>query len=663
MKRKNKWAALPAVYLILAFCLLLCGCGSDADGQDETSDKVKANGYDYAYTDRELDPSYDEKTAMLITLADDGITVNGKLLSGDTDAEDGSSSGASSAGVSAEGSILTITAEGTYLLSGRLTSGQIVVETPDDEKVQLVLDGVTVANSGSAPLLIRESDKVFVTLAPGSTNVLTGPAAYSETAAADGIDGVIFSKADLCINGSGSLEVTASTGHGIVSKDDLVVTGGDVTVTAPGDGLQGKDCVKIKDGSFVINAENDGIRSSNSEDTYRGFVSIDGGTFSLTAGYDGIQAETVLRVAGGDFSITTGGGSTYASTQSDWGASWGGGMNMQAPGEMMAPGDGMPGDEAPSGVPGAQAPGGEAGAANAGGQVADASSQTMDPGAAVDPNASTDQSGNADGSDSSSADTVSAKGLKGGLGLMILGGALDIDSSDDAIHSNGDVSIEGGAISVSSGDDGIHADANLLIADGTLTISQSYEGIEGNTITMNGGTLDITASDDGLNAAGGTDGSSIDGRAGQDPFAVDESAFIEINGGDLTISASGDGIDSNGSLTIIGGSITISCPTMGDTAVLDYASAGIISGGTFIGTGAVQMAQSLSPAGQGVIAVSVGEQTTGSAITLTDKSGNVIISHETSQSFTVVILSSPDIVSGETYTLTAGSASGAVVAE
>jgi len=564
--------------------LALTGCGSS----DDTASTVSK--YDLSYSDRDLDPSYDKASAVKIDLAECD-------------------------------SPLTIDSEGTYILSGTLENGQIVVDISDNEKVQLVLDGITLASSQSAPLYIKEADKVFLTLAEGSTNSLTGPDAYSEEASTYNIDGVIFSKGDLTINGSGDLKINASEGHGIVSKDDLIITGGNIDVTAAKDGLQGKDCVKINDGSVTIDAENDGIRSSNSEDEYRGFISIDGGSFKINAGYDGLQAETLLRTAGGSFDITTGGGSQYASTQDDWGDSWG----------TQRGGPGGHGD-------------------------------TMGMPNGMDHNAMSDDMASINNGSDDTTDDISAKGLKSGIEVMIMGGEMIIDSSDDAVHSNGDVIISGGSITASSGDDGAHADSDLKVTDGSVKITKGYEGLEGNTITIDGGKIDITVSDDGLNAAGGSDNSSMD-RPGANEFAADESAFIKINGGSVDITASGDGIDSNGSLDITGGDTTVTCPTTGDTAVLDYASEGNITGGTFIGTGAVQMAMTFSSSQQGVVAVNVNYQAAGTAITLKDSNGKTILTHTPEKDFAVAILSSPDIVSGDTYTIDVGSVSGDITAD
>lgn len=623
----KRWFTALAFLLILTL-FAMTGCGSSGDTSDNAD-------YDFSYSDRDSDPSYDADSATVISLADGDIKITG-------DGAKASASGGKSDDTSttSTASMVNITKEGTYILSGSLSDGQITIETAKDEKVQLVLDGVTLASSQSAPLHIKESDKVFITLADESTNTLTGPASYSEEASENNIDGVIFSKADLTINGSGSLSVTASSGHGIVSKDDLIITGGNIDVTASGDGLQGKDCVKIKDGTINIDSENDGIRSSNSEDKGRGFITVDGGNITVDAGYDGLQAATVLRIADGELNVTTGGGSEYASTEDDWGSNWGSNKPDAKP-------DGMGGGMGDPGQPGSN------------------NDSMGNPGQPEDmkkPDDGSLQTGNTDSADTAD-DTPSAKGFKANIDVRILGGDITIDSSDDAVHSNGDVHIKNGNLNASTGDDGVHADSDLVVKGGSINIAQSYEGLEGNTVTIDDGSLDIIASDDGLNAAGGKDGSSTDGRAGQNDFAADESAYIEINSGTIDIAASGDSIDSNGSLTINGGMITLTGPTQGDTSVIDYESEGVITGGTFIGTGAIQMAQSFSSSEQGVIAINSGEQSSGTTITLKDSNGKTILSHKPEDDFAFVIISTPDIVSGETYTISIGSSSGEVTAE
>ena len=232
-----------------------------------------------------------------------------------------------------------------------------------------------------------------------------------------------------------------------------------------------------------------------------------------------------------------------------------------------------------------------------------------------------------------------------------------MDSADDAVHSNGTITVSGGTFEISSGDDGFHADDTLTVTGGTIQITEYYEGLEDLHVEISGGEITLTSDDDGLNAAGGVDQSGLGGPWGRDPFSGSSDGTILISGGTLHITASADGIDANGSLEITGGAITICGPDQGDTATLDYDTSAVISGGTFIGTGASGMAQTFSASEQGVIAVNTGNLAAGTSVTITDSQGNTLLSCEPALSFSAVILSSPDLISGETYTLTAGSAS------
>lgn len=286
------------------------------------------------------------------------------------------------------------------------------------------------------------------------------------------------------------------------------------------------------------------------------------------------------------------------------------------------------------------------------------------------------------GSQSSTTTTdensTSMKGLKAANSLLISGGNITINSADDSVHSDVSVIVNGGTFTIASGDDAIHAEDTLTVTAGKIDISESYEGLEALHIDVQGGDIKLKASDDGLNAAGGTDQSGTeggrDGMFGGGPggmgggkpgggghgggMSANSNGSIKISGGTLYINSSGDGLDANGTLEISGGHTTVVGPTQGDTATLDYDKSGIITGGTFIGTGAQGMAQSFSDSEQGVIAISVGNQSAGTMILLKDKSGNTIIEHTPELNFAVVILSSPDIKKGEPYSITVGSESG-----
>ena len=233
----------------------------------------------------------------------------------------------------------------------------------------------------------------------------------------------------------------------------------------------------------------------------------------------------------------------------------------------------------------------------------------------------------------------STKGIKADGGIYIFGGSFDIDSADDTIHSDNVVNIENGNLNLASGDDGIHADVTLIINGGKLDITNSYEGLEAHTIEVNDGEINLIASDDGLNAGGSTD------------------ASLTINGGTLNIAAAGDCVDSNGTLAVNGGETYVSGPNNGGNGSIDYEMNGYITGGTFVSAGASGMAMNFgSESTQCSILYELsGSAASGTTITLTDSDGNEIVSYTPDKAFQSIVISSPDIESEGTYTLTVGS--------
>lgn len=235
------------------------------------------------FTKRDLAGNYDESEAVKITLS-------------------GKTAACNSSNVQIEDGVVTIKAAGVYVLSGTFTDGTIVVDAGDDDKVQLVLDGVSITAADYAAIYAKNADKVFVTLAEGAGNSLTVFGDYVQTDD-NNVDAVIFAKCDLTLNGTGSLTVKDNTGHGIVSKDDLVVTGGTYTIYSQDHCLNGKDSVRIADGTFNLSCDEDGIHAGN-DDQQDGYVYIEGGDINISVGDDAIHAEGLLIITGGDIDVS-----------------------------------------------------------------------------------------------------------------------------------------------------------------------------------------------------------------------------------------------------------------------------------------------------------------------------------------------------------------------
>ena len=253
----------------------------------------------------------------------------------------------------------------------------------------------------------------------------------------------------------------------------------------------------------------------------------------------------------------------------------------------------------------------------------------------------------------------SAKGIKAQAALAVNVGDITINSEDDALHSATAVTITSGTLLLSAGDDGIHSDDLVAISGGDITVSGSYEGIEGGTITVSGGTIDVTASDDGFNAAGGADSSAGSAPRGNDAFVADTSKSLVISGGTVTVNADGDGLDSNGTMAISGGTIYVSGPTNSGNGALDSGSSMTISGGTIIAAGSAGMAQTFDESStQASISYTfTAPQQAGTTISLQDASGNVIASYAPEKVYQSVVISSPELTVGQSYTLYTGSTS------
>ena len=304
---KNKILKITAVITaVLVLVLCFAGCTS-ITGENDTANTANEQGEsqeisgeeaeevaeesgkteDDYFSNRDLDPSYDESEAVNIKLNDTTATADGS-------------------GVTVNGSVITVTAEGIYVISGKLSDGQIIVNAGDEDKVQLVLDGVDITNDDSACILVKNADKTFITLAEGSTNTLadTGSEYVQQSDYDKTVDGVIFSSNDLVFNGSGSLTIKAGYKHAVVSKDDLKVTGGTYNITATGKGFTANDSIRISDGTFTVNSTDDAFHVSSAETADVGYMYVAGGKFTVKTDDDGLHCTSQMIIDGGTFDIT-----------------------------------------------------------------------------------------------------------------------------------------------------------------------------------------------------------------------------------------------------------------------------------------------------------------------------------------------------------------------
>ena len=198
-----------------------------------------------------------------------------------------------------DGQELTITEEGVYVLTGTAKNATVIVEADKEAKVQLVLDGLNVTNDDFPAIYVKSGDKVFVTTTADSSLSVTG--SFRKDGDTN-TDGVIFSRSDLVLNGTAALTISSSK-NGVVSKDDLKVTGGSYTVTAAKKAFEANDSIRIADGSFALTAGTDALHAENEDDDTLGYVYICGGDFTITAGDDAIHGVSVVQIDGGSLTI------------------------------------------------------------------------------------------------------------------------------------------------------------------------------------------------------------------------------------------------------------------------------------------------------------------------------------------------------------------------
>lgn len=540
-------------------------------------------------------------------LPDDDSVVTALVYSGSSVTATNASGGVVSnpSNLTISGANVTITASSEISVSGESTSGQLAVnvdKTAEPEgKVVLNLEGLTLSNSSAAPIYVEAiGDEVQISAKNGTTNTISDGTSHTDTYVdSDGntntVNGAIFSRDDLKLKGKGTLIVNGNTEDGIVCKNDLKIWNGNITVNAADDGIRGNDSVRIGDPdaadysslSVTVNTNNgssggDGIKTNSDEDG-KGYVTINGGTVNIDSYADGIQAEQTFTMNGGELNINTYQGSNFTGSASGGNGGWGGGM------------------------------GGNDGNSN----KTDISAKGIKAVGVYDEAGTTWQSGG---------------------DLIVNGGTITIDSSDDSLHCGGDMQLLGGSMTLATADDGAHSDHALTIGSTGgdydapyVNITKSYEGIEGVDITQNSGTVMVTSSDDGYNAAGGADssGNNNSGGWGQGSWggpgggsSSDGSQTMTFNGGYAYVNAAGDGLDSNGNIYFNGGYVFVS-QTGGGNGPLDCGDSNnsiTYSGGTVIAAGSSDMFE--TPSSYSFLSTT--SVSAGQTITFTDASGNVL---------------------------------------
>ena len=257
---------------------------SGSESADESANTADESSENELFSDRDLSGEYDSDGAVKIQLNKTGIDCSDE-------------------GVEISGSNATITKAGTYILSGTLDNGSIIVDADKEDKVQLVLSGVTINSDTFAAIYVRQADKVFVTLDEGTENILSNSGAFSQIDDNE-VDAVIFSKDDITVNGKGTLKINCAAGNGISGKDEVTITGGVIEIEASKHAIRAKDSLAIADGSFKLVSDNDGLHAENGDDDSLGNIYITGGDFNIQVADDAVHANSLLQIDGGTFDIT-----------------------------------------------------------------------------------------------------------------------------------------------------------------------------------------------------------------------------------------------------------------------------------------------------------------------------------------------------------------------
>ena len=551
------------------------------------------------YSDKALDAEWSENDAdAVISFDNNAVDVTGS-------------------GASVSGTTVTISDKGTYVIKGTLSDGQIIVDNEDDENVRLILDGVDITCSTDSAIKALNAKNVYITLADGTTNTVTDSRAASDDTDSntgsddagsndsDVTDAAIYAECDLIINGSGTLNVNGNYNDGIKSKDDLQIISGTINVDAYDDGIIGKDLVSVKDGTITVTCGDDAVKSSEDEDSTKGYIVVDGGSFNLSSDSGhGFNAVFAFVMNDGTVNITK----CNEGIQS---------LNIiQNGGDITI-------------------------------NAADDGVNVSDKRASAD----TGSTATTDTADTGSADTADASAAQTGDAAVTDAIADSADSSDSSATA------DYMAFGKGSGRGSISGNNMPQMGHGPQMSGGQQGSVSGDSA---GGMMGGNGGPGGSGDNGGPGGNG-GGNMGGTMENVD--GCLVINGGTLTVTASGDGLDSNGDILINGGTVTVIGPTGdGDTAI-DKNGVWEQDGGTVYAqssSGMVEAVDADISSGCYVSTVFSSAVAAGTEITVTDSDGNKVMNFTSKESVPFVYFSSPDLKEGAAYTITAGDQSAEV---
>lgn len=499
----------------------------------------------------------------------------------------------SSAPVIFRDKVLTIKTGGTYVISGELSDGQIVIAAEDKNTVRLVLNGVKINSKNSSAIYVVEAEKTVISLPAGTENyLLDGQQYVFADSSEDEPNAALFSKDDLTINGTGKLTAQGNYNNGIASKDDLKITGGDLHIISVDDGLMGRDLLAVKEGNITIEAGGDGIKSTNDKDASKGIIALEGGRFDIASGNDGIQAETSLWIADGSFKVKSGGGSPEVinNREEKMGGPWGSNAKPTSTEDTDS--------ESAKGL-------------KAGVEIAV-------------------------GGGTFNIDSLD-DGVHSNDSVKIANGDFTIATGDDGIHADSSLVTTGGKITISKSYEGIESQL-ITFNDGEIHVNASDDGIN------------IGGGNDG---SGFGMPPQIEGT---ETKTTSEENLLTINGGYITVNANGDGLDSNGSIAMTDGRVIVNGPTSNGNGPLDYNNSFDMSGGFLIAVGSSGMAQAVSEeSSQYSLLMTYPEtQKAGTIVHLEDSKGESIVTFAPEKDYQSVFISSPKLEKGSSYTLFSG---------